>query len=647
MRPQHCSILCTTIAAVALACIFAHSSAGVQVSDAVAAVKLGQRVAAVHERVGPSVVLVEGFVRRKNPRRRWAMTGVIVTADGLVLCGAAGKTDWIEILLPDGRRSEGRVVGWSGEWGIALLRIDGAGPWPFTPFGDTTGVKPGQPVIAYDDRFHVRLEIIDRVVPARWFGTAWADSSIPSGGEVLFDLNGKMVGLGDTRNADARLYADIKVVQSMWEDLVAGKDVDRERLWTEAQRGTDIKFFMPGTPVTEVVRARASAATVRMRDAAKTNKRELQWSGVIVNREGLIVTCAHHEKMPGTRLSISLMDGRTVPGIIRGVNPITDVGIVEISEPGTWPHVELGDSRRLRPGDHCVNVGYPMDFAAGRPPQVGAGVVIPPSNIMFVAGSYALHAKMDPETAGGMSGGGVFDPDGRLVAIIGSGNPLDPGEMFRRIEVARSRWDELCHIDYLVPKGPPETEEAYDELRRAADPIRRSVVTILDGKKPVALGTIVVSDGRILTKASDLPNALSCRLADGRVMSAAIVRTSGAGGLALLKIPADGLQKVDRWSSKEIPAVGQLIAVPNPDERTMVGSVTCGAHQVSPVRVGDERSPQDQFPRVYEIGVASNPELTGGPVVDAEGQLSGFVVAASDGSLTVVPSSAGKRLLDD
>lgn len=241
----------------------------------------------------------------------------------------------------------------------------------------------------------------------------------------------------------------------------------------------------------------------------------------------------------------------------------------------------------------------------------------------------------------------MFDPDGRLVAIIGHDNPLD-GEMFDRIEVARSDWDELAHQEYLVLKGPPETEEAYGELRRAAEPTRRSVVTILDGKKPVAIGAIVARDGRILTKANALPNAPLCRLADGRVMSAAIVRTSSASGLALLKISADGVHEVDRWSSKDIPSVGELIAVPDPDEATMVGSVTCGAHQLRPAAEGDDdNSLHDGFPRVYEIGVVSNPKLTGGPVVDAEGQLRGFVVAASDGSLIVVPSSAGRRFLDD
>jgi len=245
----------------------------------------------------------------------------------------------------------------------------------------------------------------------------------------------------------------------------------------------------------------------------------------------------------------------------------------------------------------------------------------------------------------------VFDPDGRLVAIIGSDNPLD-GEMFRRIEVARSNWDELAHQEYLVLKGPSETEEAYGELRRAAEPSRRSVVTILDGKKPVAIGAIVARDGRILTKAHALPNAPSCRLADGRVMSAAIVRTSSESGLALLKISADGLREVNRWSSKDTPSVGQLLALPDPGDATMVGSVTCGAHQIRPVTEGnDDNSLRHGFPRAYEIGVVSNPKLTGGPVVDAEGQLRGFVLAASDGSfdgsLIVVPSSAGRRFLDD
>src|SRR5579864_1392516 len=162
MRSQDCSTLCTIIVAVALACIFAHSSVGTQFDAPVASARLGQRVARAHERVGPSVVLLEGFITRKKPRPRWAMTGVIVTADGLVLCGATGQADRFEVLLSDGRRSKGRVVGWSGEWGIALLRIDGAGPWPFTPLGDTTGVKPGQLVMAYDNRFHIRLEVVDR-----------------------------------------------------------------------------------------------------------------------------------------------------------------------------------------------------------------------------------------------------------------------------------------------------------------------------------------------------------------------------------------------------------------------------------------------------------------------------------------------------
>ena len=241
----------------------------------------------------------------------------------------------------------------------------------------------------------------------------------------------------------------------------------------------------------------------------------------------------------------------------------------------------------------------------------------------------------------------MFDSDGRLVAIIGHDNPLD-GEMFDRIEVARSDWDELAHQEYLVLNGPPETEEVCGELRRAAEPTRRSVVTILDGKKPVAIGAIVARDGRILTKANALPNAPLCRLADRRVISAATVRTSSASGLALLKISADGVHEVDRWSSKDIPSVGQLIAVPKLDEATMVGSETCGAHQLRPVAGGDDdNSLHEGFPRVYEIGVVSDPKLTGGPVVDAEGQLRGFVVAASDGSLIVVPSSAGRRFLDD
>ncbi len=65
--------------------------------------------------------------------------------------------------------------------------------------------------------------------------------------------------------------------------------------------------------------------------------------------------------------------------------------------------------------------------------------------------------------------------------------------------------------------------------------------------------------GPLLTKASELEGALSCRLADGRVFPASIQKVSQEHDLALLKINTAGLPEA-RWSSGDSIAPGTLIA---------------------------------------------------------------------------------------
>jgi serine protease Do len=108
----------------------------------------------------------------------------------------------------------------------------------------------------------------------------------------------------------------------------------------------------------------------------------------------------------------------------------------------------------------------------------------------------------------------------------------------------------------------------------------QSTVRVRCGERDVALGTIVGSDGWILTKASELKGPVVCRLRDGRRLNARVIGIHEAYDLALLKIEATGLTPVD-WESKAA-TVGIWVAAPGlADAPVAVGVVSVAARRVT------------------------------------------------------------------
>lgn len=90
---------------------------------------------------------------------------------------------------------------------------------------------------------------------------------------------------------------------------------------------------------------------------------------------------------------------------------------------------------------------------------------------------------------------------------------------------------------------------------------RNSTVSVLCGGQSAALGTIISSDGLVLTKASELSGAIQCELSDGRILPAAILTIEQDLDLAVVKIQAEGLKAID-WNDQQVPAVGSWLATP-------------------------------------------------------------------------------------
>lgn len=134
-------------------------------------------------------------------------------------------------------------------------------------------------------------------------------------------------------------------------------------------------------------------------------------AGTIWHPDGLILTNAHVARR--RRLRVALPDGRTLPARILAHDRELDLAALAVDASGL-PTIELGDSRRLQPGQWVLALGHPW----GVPGAVSAGVVtgvgphlpeMPLAHREWIAAS--LHLRP------GHSGGPLVDALGRLVGI--------------------------------------------------------------------------------------------------------------------------------------------------------------------------------------------------------------------------------------
>jgi serine protease Do len=110
-----------------------------------------------------------------------------------------------------------------------------------------------------------------------------------------------------------------------------------------------------------------------------------------------------------------------------------------------------------------------------------------------------------------------------------------------------------------------EISKASSTLAKVFEPVVSSVndstIKIMSGKRQIALGVVVDSDGLILTKASELRGVLGCKLPNGEIATASVFGVDKESDLALLKIEASDLS-VGQWSDESAPVIGRWLATP-------------------------------------------------------------------------------------
>ena len=163
-------------------------------------------------------------------------------------------------------------------------------------------------------------------------------------------------------------------------------------------------------------------------------------SGVIVSKDGYVLTAAHVIGQPDQQITIIMNDGRRVKAKSLGMNRGRDAGLVKIVEEGTWPHVEMGKSSEIEIGQWCVAMGHPGGFQRGRTPPVRIGKVLRKSRSFF-------GLITDATLVGGDSGGPLFDLDGRVIGIHSSIGGSVAENRHVPVDAYHQDWDRMVKGD--------------------------------------------------------------------------------------------------------------------------------------------------------------------------------------------------------
>ncbi len=131
-------------------------------------------------------------------------------------------------------------------------------------------------------------------------------------------------------------------------------------------------------------------------------------SGVIISREGLVLTAGHVSGRPNRDVKFTFPDGKITRGKTLGVNRDSDTGLMKISDPGPWPFVPIGELLDTQPGDWVLALGHPGGFDAKRSLVVRLGRII-----RMEEGIVQTDCTISP----GDSGGPLFDMYGRVIGV--------------------------------------------------------------------------------------------------------------------------------------------------------------------------------------------------------------------------------------
>lgn len=200
--------------------------------------------------------------------------------------------------------------------------------------------------------------------------------------------------------------------------------------------------------------------------------------------------------------------------------------------------------------------------------------------------------------------------------------------------------------------GPVTTPLLAGELTKIAEGVRRWVVEVRGHRSGGGSGVIWRADGLVVTNAHVVrARETEVTLADGRTFAAAVVKRDDARDLAALT-----LKGLEETGARDLPTatigdsdnlrVGEVVlAIGNPFG--ISGAVAAGiVHTTGQISKAQRGGARLYYPRSWiEADVRLAPGNSGGPLVDAQGNVVGINTMIARGLALAVPSNVVRRFL--
>lgn len=267
-------------------------------------------------------------------------------------------------------------------------------------------------------------------------------------------------------------------------------------------------------------------------------------SGVVITTQGHVVTNYH--VVEGASDVQVLWQDRYLAAEVVGVDELTDLAVLRVTEDVTLPAVPMGHAEDVRVGDWAIVIGNPLGQQFADTVTVG---VISAINRELSDSSIVKMIQTDAAINSGNSGGGMFNTKGELIGIPSlkfSSSGADGIASIEGIAMAIPMDVVEPVVSSLIQHGVvtrPKLGVSVMTLRGSEEPTDGLipagvyVSAVAEGSPAQRAGLqaddiIIRVDGERVTRHTDLTNRIATRSA-GDSVTLTVVRIPGLGRLTV------------------------------------------------------------------------------------------------------------------
>jgi serine protease Do len=165
---------------------------------------------------------------------------------------------------------------------------------------------------------------------------------------------------------------------------------------------------------------------------------QAQGSGVIISKDGYVLTAAHVAGKANRTVRFFFADGTMKLGQTLGLNRTLDAGLMKIADVDNLPFAEMGISDKLQDGQWCLATGHPGGYQDDRKPVLRLGRVLLAQPGVITT---------DCTLVGGDSGGPLFDMQGKVIGINSRIATELRANMHVPVSTFKETWDRLTKAE--------------------------------------------------------------------------------------------------------------------------------------------------------------------------------------------------------